>query len=251
MIDAVGNVQKVLLLGGTSEIGLAILRRLAGGRQITAVLAGRATERLDAAADEVRALGHSVQVVHFDAEDRDSWGPAVAEAFSGDDVDVVVVAFGLLGDAERAWQDPDAAATLATVNYTAPVAMGVDVAGRLRAQGHGAFIVLSSVAGERPRRSNFAYGSTKSGLDAFFTGLREALRPDGIRVVVVRPGFVTTTMTEGLSPAPLSVDAGQVAEVAVSALRSGKETVWAPPPMRYVMSALRHVPAVLFRRLPV
>lgn len=251
MIDAVGNVQKVLLLGGTSEIGLAVLRRLAGGRQITAVLAGRATDRLDAAAAEVRALGHTVQLVQFDAEDRGSWAPAVAEAFSGGDVDVVVVAFGLLGDAERAWQDPDAAATLATVNYTAPVAMGVDVAGRLRAQGHGAFIVLSSVAGERPRRSNFAYGSTKSGLDAFFTGLREALRPDGIRVVVVRPGFVTTKMTEGLSPAPLSVDADTVAEVAVDGLRSGKETVWAPPPMRYVMSALRHVPAVLFRRLPV
>jgi decaprenylphospho-beta-D-erythro-pentofuranosid-2-ulose 2-reductase len=250
-MDAVGDVQKVLLLGGTSEIGLAVVRRLAGRRKLTAVLAGRPTEGLDAAATGLRDQGHEVEVVHFDAEDRATWGPAVEKAFAGGDVDVVVVAFGLLGDAERAWQDPSAAAQLATVNYTAPVTMGVDVANRLRAQGHGAFLVLSSVAGERPRRTNFAYGSTKAGLDAFFTGLREALRPEGVRVVVVRPGFVRTKMTEGLQAAPLATGADQVAEVAVSALVSGKETVWAPAPMRYVMSALRHVPAPIFRRLPI
>jgi decaprenylphospho-beta-D-erythro-pentofuranosid-2-ulose 2-reductase len=107
------------------------------------------------------------------------------------------------------------------------------------------------VAGERPRRTNFAYGSTKAGLDAFFTGLREALRPDGVSVLVVRPGFVTTKMTAGMKPAPLAVTAEQVAAIAVAALRAGKETVWAPAPMRLVMSALRHVPAPLFRRLPV
>jgi decaprenylphospho-beta-D-erythro-pentofuranosid-2-ulose 2-reductase len=251
VIDAVGDVQKVLLLGGTSEIGLALLRRLAGERKITAVLAGRPTPGLDDAAWALRSEGHQVEVVHFDAEDGDTWAPALEKGFAGGDVDVVVVAFGLLGDAERAWQEPEVAARLATVNYTAPVTMGVDAAARLRAQGHGAFIVLSSVAGERPRRTNFAYGSTKAGLDAFFTGLREALRPDGIRVVVVRPGFVRTKMTARLETAPMTVDAGQVAEAAVSALVSSKETVWVPAPMRYVMSVLRHLPAAVFRRLPI
>ncbi|SFU04241.1 decaprenylphospho-beta-D-erythro-pentofuranosid-2-ulose 2-reductase [Geodermatophilus amargosae] len=251
MIDAVGDVQKVLLLGGTSEIGMALLRRLAGERRITAVLAGRPTPGLDDAAGALRSEGHQVEVVHFDAEDGGTWAPVMGKGFASGDVDVVVVAFGLLGDAERAWQEPDVAARLATVNYTAPVTMGVDAAGRLRAQGHGALIVLSSVAGERPRRTNFAYGSAKAGLDAFFTGLREALRPDGIRVVVVRPGFVRTKMTAGLDAAPLAVDAGQVAEASVSALLSGKETVWVPAPMRYVMSVLRHLPATVFRRLPI
>jgi decaprenylphospho-beta-D-erythro-pentofuranosid-2-ulose 2-reductase len=251
VIDAVGDVQKVLLLGGTSEIGLALLRRLAGERGITAVLAGRPTPALDHAAGALRSEGHQVEVVHFDAEDGSTWARAVQRGFAGGDVDVVVVAFGLLGDAERAWQEPDATARLVTVNYTAPVTMGVDAAARLRAAGHGAFIVLSSVAGERPRRTNFAYGSTKAGLDAFFTGLREALRPDGIRVVVVRPGFVRTKMTEGLDAAPLAVNADQVAEAAVSGLLSGKETVWVPALMRYVMSVLRHLPAAAFRRLPI
>jgi decaprenylphospho-beta-D-erythro-pentofuranosid-2-ulose 2-reductase len=251
VIDAVGDVQKVLLLGGTSDIGLATVRRLAGDRRIAVVLAGRPGTRLDAAADELRTTGHTVEVVAFDAEDAGTWSPAVSAAFDGGDIDVAIIAFGVLGDAERAWQEPEVVASLATVNYTAPVTIGVEVAGRLRGQGRGAIVVLSSVAGERPRRTNFAYGSTKAGLDAFFTGLREALRPDGVSVLVVRPGFVSTKMTAGMKPAPLSVTAEQVADTTVTALRSGKETVWAPAPMRLVMSALRHVPAPLFRRLPI
>ncbi|WP_116450806.1 decaprenylphospho-beta-D-erythro-pentofuranosid-2-ulose 2-reductase [Blastococcus litoris] len=251
MIDAVGDVQKVLLLGGTSDIGLATVRRLAGERRIDVVLAGRPGSRLETAAAELESAGHRVEVVPFDAEDRATYSPAVAAAFEGGDVDVAIIAFGVLGDAERAWQEPDVAAALATVNYTAPVTIGVEVAGRMRQQGRGALVVLSSVAGERPRRTNFAYGSTKAGLDAFFTGLREALRPEGVSVLVVRPGFVTTKMTAGMKAAPLSVTAEQVADITVAALRSGKETVWAPAPMRAVMSALRHVPAPLFRRLPI
>jgi decaprenylphospho-beta-D-erythro-pentofuranosid-2-ulose 2-reductase len=251
VIDAVGDVQKVLLLGGTSEIGLATVRRLAGERRIAVVLAGRPGPRLDAAAEELRAAGHHVTAVPFDAEKAGTYSPAVGAAFDGGDVDVAIVAFGILGDAERAWQEPEVASTLATINYTAPITVGVEVAGRMRRQGRGAIVVLSSVAGERPRRANFAYGSTKAGLDAFFTGLREALRPDGVSVLVVRPGFVTTQMTAGMKPAPLAVTADQVAEVAVAGLRSGRETVWAPRSMRLVMSALRHVPAPIFRRLPI
>lgn len=251
MIDAVGDVQKVLLLGGTSEIGLAVVRRLAGERAIDVVLAGRPGERLAAAAEQLEAAGHRVHAVAFDALDEGTWAPAVDAAFEGGDVDVAVVAFGLLGDPERVWTDPAAMRELATVNYTAPVTVGVQLAGRLRRQGRGVLVVLSSVAGERPRRSNFGYGSTKAGLDSFFTGLREALRPDGVRVVVVRPGFVTTRMTAGLEPAPLAVTADQVAEAAAAAVRSGRETVWVPAAMRPVMSVLRHLPARVFRRLPI
>jgi len=251
VIDAVGDVQKVLLLGGTSEIGLAIVRELAGRRRIGVVLAGRPGARLDAAAEGLRTAGHAVDVVPFDAEDASTFTPAIEAAFAGDDVDVAVIAFGVLGHPEAAWQDPAVARSLATVNYTAPVTVGVEVAGRLRGQGRGAIVVLSSVAGERPRRSNFAYGSTKAGVDAFFTGLREALRPDGVRVLVVRPGFVHTRMTADLAPAPLAVTAEQVAAITVDGLRAGKETVWAPAPLRVVMSVLRHLPAPVFRRLPI
>ncbi len=137
------------------------------------------------------------------------------------------------------------------MNYIAAVSTGVLVSERLRRQGHGTVVVLSSVAGERPRRSNFVYGSTKSGMDAFYTGLREAVRPDGVRVLVVRPGFVRSRMTEGLEDAPLSTTPQAVADVVARALVERKDVVWVPGPLRWVMSGLRHLPASVFRRLPV
>ncbi|MDP9389867.1 MAG: decaprenylphospho-beta-D-erythro-pentofuranosid-2-ulose 2-reductase [Actinomycetota bacterium] len=251
MIDAVGNVQRVLLLGGTSEIGLSILRGLADRRPVSAVLAGRPGNRLDAASEELRAAGHDVTVVPFDAEDLASHPQALERVFSEGDVDVAIVAFGVLGDQERAWQEHGAAVRLAQVNYTAAVSVGVELARHLSAQGRGAIIALSSVAGQRPRRSNFVYGSTKSGMDDFYTGLREALRPAGISVLVVRPGFVRTKMTEGLSAAPLAVGSEDVAKAVVRAWRAGREVVYTPAALRLVMGVLRLLPSPLFRRLPV
>ena len=125
---------------------------------------------------------------------------------------VAVIAFGLLGDPERAWRDPELALELAEVNYTAPVHLGVLLGQRMQAQAHGWIVALSSVAGERVRRSNFVYGSTKAGLDGFFLGLGEALRDYGVRVLVVRPGFVKSKMTNGLDEVPLAVTPDQVAE---------------------------------------
>jgi decaprenylphospho-beta-D-erythro-pentofuranosid-2-ulose 2-reductase len=251
MIDAVGNPQSVLLLGGTSEIGLAIVRRLAAGRPIRVVLAARSSERRTASAAELERAGCRVETLDFDALAPGSASDVVAKAFAGGDVDVAVVAFGVLGDAERAWRSVDAAVELATVNYTSAVAVGVALATRFREQGHGAIVALSSVAGERVRRANFVYGSTKAGMDGFYLGLGEALRPFGVRVTVVRPGFVKTRMTAGMPPAPLSVTAEEVAEVVADAVRNRRELVWAPAPLRAVMSVLRHVPRPIFRRLPL
>lgn len=251
MIDAVGNPQSLLLLGGTSEIGLAVAARFAAARPLRIVLAARPSPRLDAAAERLRGLRCEVSTVPFDARALDTHSDVIDKAFAGGDIDVTLVAFGLLGDQEQAWTDVAAAVELAQVNYTATVSVGVLAARRLAAQGHGSLVALSSVAGERARRSNFVYGSTKAGMDAFYSGLTEALRPSGVHVAVVRPGFVRTRMTEGLKPAPLSVTADQVADVVVDAVRRRRELVWAPPPLRFVMSALRHVPRPIFRRLPI
>jgi decaprenylphospho-beta-D-erythro-pentofuranosid-2-ulose 2-reductase len=251
MIDAVGSPQSVLLLGGTSEIGLAIVRRLAGGRPIRVILAGRASTRLNEAVAGLEQSGCAVETLDFSATDTGTHAEVVAKAFAGGDVDVAVVAFGVLGDAEAAWQDVDLAVELATVNYTAAVSVGVALAGQFRTQGHGALVAMSSVAGERVRRSNFVYGSSKAGMDGFYLGLGEALRPSGVRVTVVRPGFVKTRMTAGMPSAPLSVTADQVADVVADAVRNRRELVWAPGPLRAVMSVLRHIPRPIFRRLPL
>lgn len=251
MIDAVGNPQSLLLLGGTSEIGLATAERYASRRPLRVVLAARPSPRLDAAAARLRDAGCTVATLAFDALEPLTHGEVIGKAFADGDIDVTVVAFGLLGDQEKAWTDLAAAVKLAQVNYVAAVSVGVALASELQRQGHGALVALSSVAAERARRSNFVYGSSKAGLDAFYTGLTEALRPAGIRVCVVRPGFVHTTMTEGLKAAPMSVTPEQVAEVIVDSVAKGREQAWAPAQLRFVMSALRHVPRPIFRRLPI
>jgi decaprenylphospho-beta-D-erythro-pentofuranosid-2-ulose 2-reductase len=251
MIDAVGNPQSVLLMGGTSEIGLAVVEAFAGDRPLRVVLAARPSERLDAARARLEARGCAVETVAFDATALDTHADVVRKAFTGGDIDVALVAFGLLGDNEQAWTDVATAVQLAQVNYTAAVSVGVALAERMREQGHGSLVAFSSVAGERARRSNFVYGSTKAGVDAFYTGLTEALRPHGIGVTVVRPGFVHTKMTAGMRAAPLSTTPEAVAAVVVDAVRKRRELVWAPAPLRLVMSVLRHLPRAVFRRLPV
>lgn len=251
MIDAVGNPQTVLLLGGTSDIGLATVERFAADRPMRVILAGRPGPRLDAAKARLEQQRCTVQTLDFDARTPATHADVIAKAFADGDVDVTLLAFGVLGDPEQAWTDSALAIELAEVNYVAPVACGVALAQHLKVQRHGALAVFSSVAGERVRRSNFVYGSTKAGMDAFYTGLTEALREFGVTVTIVRPGFVHSKMTEGLDAAPLATTPQAVADVIVDAVRTGKELVWAPAPMRFVMSALRHVPRPIFRRLPI
>ncbi len=251
MINALGQPQSVLLLGGTSDIALATVRAWAGTSRPRVVLAARPGQRRDAAADELRSLDLTVDVVDFDALRTEDHADVVAAAAALGDIDVALVAFGILGDEEEAWQDHEAALANARINYVGAVSVGVVLASAMRSQGHGSIVFLSSVAGERVRRSNFAYGSAKAGADGFYLGLGEALRGSGVSVLVVRPGFVHTKMTAGRSAAPLSVSAEDVAVAIVEGVAARRELVWVPAAMRPVMSGLRHVPRALFRRLPI
>jgi decaprenylphospho-beta-D-erythro-pentofuranosid-2-ulose 2-reductase len=253
MRDALGDVQSVLVLGGGSDIALATCRKLAGRRAARIVLAARKPEACDAAAAELRGAGVAqVETVPFDATDfagHEAFVRATFERFG--DFDLVLVAFGVLGDQQRAEQDPAAALEIVQTNYTGVVSVTVPLAARLREQGHGTLVLLSSVAGERVRRSNFVYGSSKAGADGFYQGLASAMAGTGVKVMIVRPGFVHTKMTKGLSPAPLSTSPEQVADAIVRGIGRGTEIVWSPPALRVVMMVLRHVPTVIFRRLPL
>lgn len=252
MMDALGEPQGVLVLGGSSEIALATVRALPRGRLRRVVLAGRPSAARDAAAASLTQAGITgVETVDFDAADTASHAAVIDAVFDAGDIDVTLLAFGVLGDQAEAEADPDAAVAIATVNYTGAVSVGLRVAARLRRQGHGTLVVLSSVAGDRARRSNFVYGSTKAGLDAFAQGLGDALHGTGARVLIVRPGFVRTRMTQGMEEAPMTIDPQDVAAIIVKALRKGKETVYAPGPLRFVMAGLKTVPRPLFRKLPI
>ncbi|MDQ1048065.1 decaprenylphospho-beta-D-erythro-pentofuranosid-2-ulose 2-reductase [Streptomyces sp. V4I2] len=251
MKDAFGTPQSLLVLGGTSQIALATARRLIARRTRTVWLAGRPTLALETAASELRALGADVHTVAFDALDPDSHETALGKVFSEGDVDMVLLAFGILGDQAHDEREPASAVRVAQTNYTGAVSAGLVAARALQTQGHGSLVVLSSVAGERARRSNFIYGSSKAGLDAFAQGLGDALHGTGVHVMVVRPGFVRSKMTAGLEETPLATTPEAVATAIELGLRRRSQTVWVPGALRVVMSALRHVPRGVFRRLPV
>ena len=253
VLDAVGNPQAILLLGGTSEIGLAICERYLQNAHARILLADLPDHprKDDAIAAMTAAGAKSVEWIDFDGTESDKHPAVIDQAFAGGDVDVAIVAFGLLGDAEELWQNQRKAVQLAEVNYTAAVSVGVLLGEKMRKQGFGQIIAMSTVAGERVRRSNFVYGSTKAGLDGFYLGLGEALRPYGVRVLVIRPGQVRTRMSAHIKEAPLTVDKEDVAELAVRSAVKGKDLVWAPPAFRYVMIVLRHIPRPIFRKLPI
>ena len=259
MIDATGNPQTILLFGGTSEIGLAIVERYLKNSHARVILADlpNAPKR-DAAIAQIEAAGaKEVVYLDFDALDTKSHPAVIESAWAQGDVDVAIVAFGILGDAEELWQNQSKAVLTAQINYTAAVSVGVLVGDKMKAQGFGQIIAMSSVAGERVRRSNFVYGSTKAGLDGFYLGLGEALREFGVRVLVIRPGQVRTTTTlehwkaTGAKEAPFTVDKEDVANQAVAAAAKGKELIWAPNPVRYLMAVIRHIPRSVFRKLPL
>ncbi|MDO8389224.1 MAG: SDR family NAD(P)-dependent oxidoreductase [Actinomycetota bacterium] len=252
MNNAVGEAQTIVLLGGNSDIGVAVVKAAITSFTRTVVLASRTYDKGEQVAATIRRDGLDVQVVAFDGADtasHEGFVDALATRFG--DLDLVVVAFAALGDPEATRTSPMAAAELAHVNFTGAVSSIIAVGNRLRAQGHGALVVLSSVAGERVRQANPVYGGTKAGLDGFCQGYGDWLAGQGVRMLVVRPGFVHSAMTAGMKAAPLSTTPEKVAEVTVKALRGRRRTVWAPPLLQVLFSVLRHLPGPVWRRLPL
>ncbi|WP_024874404.1 SDR family NAD(P)-dependent oxidoreductase [Saccharomonospora piscinae] len=247
-----GTVDTVVVLGGRSEIGLAVARRLARQGARSFVLAARRSGDLGAEERALRDAGaRSVVRVEFDADDLGSHERVLGDIVDGHGpVDVVVTAFGVLGDQAKAERDAAHAVSIVHTDYTAHVSVLTHVANRLRAQGHGSLVVFSSVAGVRVRRANYVYGSAKAGLDGFASGLADALHGSGVHLLLVRPGFVVGRMTRGMTPAPFSSTPEQVADATVRGLRTGRHTVWVPKVLRPVFAGLRLLPRPLWRRLP-
>ena len=246
MNNAVDQPQTIVVLGGTSDLGQAIVAELASPALRTVVLAVRRPDDVDISALSFGTA--DVVVVEFDATDTSKHAAVVADIVErAGDLDVVIQAFGQLG--APGLVDPLGAAELAQVNYVGAVSSGLVVAEQLRRQGHGTLVVLSSVAGVRTRASNFVYGSTKAGQDAFATGLGHSLAGTGARVMTVRPGFVRTSMTSGMDEAPFAADAADVAAAVAAGLRRKRSVVWVPGILRVVMGLLRLAPDAVWRRL--
>jgi decaprenylphospho-beta-D-erythro-pentofuranosid-2-ulose 2-reductase len=251
--DAVGRLDRVLVLGGDSDIGVAIAQRLVterGARHV--VLAGRDVDGIRSGrASALEAAGAQVDVVAFDARAFDTHEAFVADvAEQHGDLDVVVLAFGVLGDQARSEEEAAHTVDVLETNLVGAASVCVPIAKRLRAQGHGTLVVLSSIAGVQARRANFTYGASKAGLDAYALGLGDALAGTGASVLVVRPGFVHSKMTSGMEAAPFSTTPEAVAEATVGALDGHSNVVAVPAATRPVGWVLRALPRAVLRRLP-
>jgi decaprenylphospho-beta-D-erythro-pentofuranosid-2-ulose 2-reductase len=248
-----GGARRVLVLGGTSEIARAIVLELAArGGAANVVLAGRDRDGLQLTAQLIRDRGGQVETLALEALDPAGHGAVLAQAFEQlGGVDLVILAVGILGERGGIPADVGGAVEVLDVNVVGAGSLLLHSARALREQGHGSLVVLSSVAAERARASNAVYCASKAGLDALAQGLADALAGSQVRVLVVRPGFVTTRMTRGLPIPPLSSDPQSVARATVGGLERGATVVWVPGVLRWVMALLRLLPRPLFRRLPL
>src|SRR5579859_5457135 len=226
-----GRLSRVLLLGGTSEIGLAILSSLDLSPDTEVILAGRDRQRLEAAG---KSLGRPVEVAVYDALETDSHQAFADQLNAGGVPDLVIAATGVLIPQEQAERDVRQAATMIETNFTGHVTALLAFGEAMRRRGSGTIVVLSSIAAIRPRKFNSVYGATKAGLDAFARGYADSLHGSGVRVLLVRPGFVIGRMTEGMKSAPLATTPEGVGAAVAGALRDqgkGKAVLWVPAPL--------------------
>jgi decaprenylphospho-beta-D-erythro-pentofuranosid-2-ulose 2-reductase len=252
MENAFGQPQNVVVFGGSSDIARALTKKLCAARAHTVVLAGRNRALLDEAAAEAHEYGATkTDVVLFDAEDPSNAQRTVSEAFAkvGDQVDLVVIAVGLLGDQHADEDDAVASARMMTVNVTWPVAALAEIRHRLVAQGSGRILVMSSVAAIRVRSNAYLYSGAKAGLDRLCQGLAQSLEGTGVKLQLLRPAVVRTKMTTGIAEPPFTTGPNEVAENVMRGLASGDAVIWSPPLLRYVFSILRHLPQPIWRKI--
>jgi decaprenylphospho-beta-D-erythro-pentofuranosid-2-ulose 2-reductase len=247
--DAFGAPQSLLVVGGSSDIAAATGRALVERGTRRVVLAGRDPEALEAVAVELRSRGcEFADTLPFDAVEPDGHERLVQDAFDRlGDVDAVLVAFGVYGDQARHEADADSARNVVETNLGGAVSVTIPIVSRLRTQGHGLIVAISSVAAERPRYSEYIYAASKAGMDAFYTGLGDRLEGSGVRVLVIRPGFVHSKMNAGRRPTPWAVAPEDVADAVVRGIQRGSRRVWVPGYLRWVMTGVRMLPGSVFR----
>jgi decaprenylphospho-beta-D-erythro-pentofuranosid-2-ulose 2-reductase len=237
---------RILLLGGTSEIGLAVLSAMDLPKEAEVVLAGRDPRRMEAAE---RTLSCQVETLTYDATDVASHQAFADSVCAAGVPDVIIAAAGILIPQPRAEAEVPLAAAMIQTNFTGLVTTLLAFGAHMKARGSGTIVVLSSVAAVRPRRFNSVYGAAKAGLDAFARGYADSLHGSGVRLLLVRPGFVIGRMTAGMPAAPLSSTPAQVGTAVAGALEGKTTQIWVPGSLAVLATALKCVPRPLWRKM--
>jgi NAD(P)-dependent dehydrogenase (short-subunit alcohol dehydrogenase family) len=244
---------KVAFLGATRGMGRA-LARLMAARGDALFLLGRDSAELEKSAQDLvsrgPAAGGRPGHAACDLDRPEQFAPALdaAEAALGG-LDAVVVTAGLFATQERLEQEPELAHALLRANFTNTVVFCEEARRRLLARGGGTLCVFSSVAGDRGRKPVVLYGAAKAGLSRYLEGLDHRFRAQGLRTVCVKPGFVKTSMTEGLRPPPFAGEPEPVARAVLRAIDRGTPVVYAPGIWRLVMLVIQHLPRFVMRRV--
>lgn len=244
--------RNVLVIGATSAIATAAAHCFAaeGARFL---LAARSPERLAAVRDDLLVRGAAAaEIFPIDLTEVPAQTvmlEAAAQALGR--IDVALVAYGTLGDQQASQRSVETALREWNTNATSTIALLTLLANHFEAQGSGTIAVVSSVAGDRGRRSNYVYGAAKAAVSAFLSGMRARLSATGVRVITVKPGMVDTPMTAHLSKGPLFASAERVGHDIHHAVVQGADVVYTPSYWRYVMLVIRALPERVFERLPL
>jgi decaprenylphospho-beta-D-erythro-pentofuranosid-2-ulose 2-reductase len=240
----------LLILGASSGMARAVARRYAeAGYRLH--LAGRDLAELERDAVDLRLRsGQEVSCHPFDVLDL-ATHEVLLDALDGLP-DVALCAVGLMADQAACDADPQLADLVLRSNLNGPAHLLTLLGNRMAARGSGTIIGISSVAGDRGRKSNYSYGAAKAGFTAFLSGLRGRLLPSGVHVMTVKPGFVRTRMTAGMKlPPPLTAAPQEVAEAIFRAQAKRRDVIYVRPVWRWIMLIIRLIPERLFKRLSI
>ena len=242
---------RVIILGALSAIATATARIYAA-EGAALMLVARNADRLNALAADLKARGAAhVETAALDLEASSGNAPALMAEWKSKlgGLDHVHVVYGYLGSQDKASADPSELARITASNYSTTVQWCEAAANILRAQKHGSIVAVSSVAGDRGRQSNYAYGAAKGGLALYMQGLSHSLAPLGARAVAVKPGFVDTPMTDGMKKGgALWASPDKVARIIRRAADTGGPIQYAPGLWRMIMMVIRSVPSFVFHK---
>lgn len=245
MLSKMGEIQSVLLLGGKSDLALATLAELPISKNARMILCGREMNSFKVP-DTLSMF--QVQKVEVDLAENMKAKMIIDEAFEGGMVDLAIIAYATLGS-EEFQLNQEVFAEVLHNNFFSQALILNQINSRMRHQKSGQILQISSVAGIRPRKVNFVYGASKFGIDFIAQGLQKQNVGSNVFITILRPGFVHTKMTRGMSPAPFATNKSAVAKIAAKGLRKKKRIVYAPRILILVMFILKFLPERIFRIL--
>ena len=240
--------QTVLILGAHSDIARAIARQYARqGYRLQ--LAARNPKRLEGDITDLKIrYDAEAQAYEFDALAYHDHNTFYEQLHPKPEIAICV--FGYLGKQEDAEQNWEEAGKMLETNFLGAASILHHVAADMEQKKEGTIVGISSVAGDRGRASNYYYGSAKAGFSAYLSGLRNRLSSSGVHVLTVKPGYVRTAMTEGMSlPGPLTANPDQVAREIVAAVRKKKNVLYTKGIWRWIMLLIRHIPEFIFKKM--